>query len=223
MHRDLYVVVAVNPQDVFHEVGLAPHVDAVRRYADLPCAIAFRFDRHAERVDDFSDGRLRDRFADQPDDPVVRHLEPERLDPHRVDVGYGRSNDASGQFADQQRGALERVRRHVRVDSAFVAERRVGTQSVAFGRFADPDRVEIGALDKYFGRRVRYARVESAEHAGDTHRPFGVADHQVFGRQFAFHTVQRNERRPFRAGSHDDFVSFDFRRVECVQRLSGFV
>ena len=39
----------------------------------------------------------------QPDDPVVRHLEPERLDPHRVDVGYGRSNDASGQFADQQR------------------------------------------------------------------------------------------------------------------------
>ena len=66
MHRDLYVVVAVNPQDVFHEVGLAPHVDAVRRYADLPCAIAFRFDRHAERVDDFSDGRLRDRFADQP-------------------------------------------------------------------------------------------------------------------------------------------------------------
>ncbi len=90
------------------------------------------------------------------------------LDPHRVDVGYGRSNDASGQFADQQRGAPERVRRHVgsiRVRSGTT--RRYSVRGV--WPFADPDRVEIGALDKYFGRRrVRYARVESAEHAGDT-------------------------------------------------------
>ena len=63
----------------------------------------------------------------------------------------------------------------------------------------------------------------SSEHTSDTHRFFGIADHEVCGRQGALYAIKGNELLSFGSVLNDDFVAFDFVCVEGVECLTHFV
>ena len=221
--RNLDIVVAVDAQDVLDQVGFTLHIDTVRRNGYAQCVAVLFFDFYVQRQDNPPDRFIRHIFAHQSFDAAERNVEPERSHRNGIKVRYRGADLSSRQFHHQQGCPFHRIRRYLRIDSAFETERGIGAQPVAFGAFANPNRIEISALDEYVRRGFGHARIEPPEYAGDTHRFLRIADHQVFVREFTLHTVQSDERSTLGARADDHFAAFDLAGIECVQRLANLV
>ncbi len=91
------------------------------------------------------------------------------------------------------------------------------------GRFSDGFRVEVGTFEENVFRVFRNTRIQSAEHTGNAHGLFFIADHQVVARQFPLFSVEGNEFCSGRFLFDDHLPSRDFVGIKKVQRVSGFV
>ena len=227
MVRVGHVVEAVDAQDFFRNVGFALHIDPVGRNSNieqcisiLSHALAANFD-FQPRQDGLGRG-CGNIGPNQPIDASQINGEFERSNLFGIDIDHFRGDGSPGQFFHQQGRPPQGIGRHVGVGSAFEAERGVGAQAVAACAFAHRHGVEVGCFDKDIRRGVRHPAVEPAEDTGQTHRPFSIANHQVFGREFVFHTIQRGERFPFLRPFDDDLVSGHFRHVEGMKRFAAF-
>ena len=94
---------------------------------------------------------------------------------------------------------------------------------VASRGLADTHRVEIRTLEEHVRCLLRDTRVQTAEHARDTHRFLFVANHQVGCRHRALHAVQCGETLPFVRAADDDMVALNLIGIKRVQRLTGLV
>ena len=108
----------------------------------------------------------------------------------------------------------------VRVTATLVAERGVRLQLVATCSLANADRLEVGTLDEDVLRLLGNARIQTSEHAGDTHRFSLVADHQVGRRQLALYAVQRNKRCTFGTVTDNNMITFNLIRIKSMQSLT---
>ena len=127
---------------------------------------------------------------------------------------------SSGQLLHQQGGTLEGIDLYVGIHAALEAERRIGVQAEALGRLAHPDRVEIGALDEHIRRSFGRTGIQSAEHTGNAHRFFFIADHQVAFVQFTLHAIKSYKRSTSRHGLYNHLTAFNLICIEAVQRLA---
>ena len=98
----LDVVVAVDSENLLHQVGLAPHVHAVGRHGhgQFPVALLGEY-LHLERAEDPPQRLLGNLLADQGVDPPQRDVEDEIADRGGVDVRDVARNRATGQFLHQ--------------------------------------------------------------------------------------------------------------------------
>ena len=123
----------------------------------------------------------------------------------------------------QHCAAFEVIDNGIRVAATLVSERCVGAQLVTTSGLADRHRVEVRALEEHVLGLSCYAGVESAEYAGNTHRFFGIAYHQVGSRQRMFCTIQGDEFSTFGYVLNDNLMAFDFVCIESVQGLPHLV
>ena len=80
--------------------------------------------------------------------------------------------------------------------------------------------MEIGTLQKYVHRFVRYTRIQTSEDTANTHGFFNIAYHKVPVGELALHTVESDERGTFGHGTHYHLAALDLIGVKAVQRLS---
>ena len=85
---------------------------------------------------------------------------------------------------------------------------------------ANADRLEVGTLDEDVLRLLGDARIQTSEHAGDTHRFSLVADHKVGRRQLALYAVQSNKRCTFGTVTDNNMITFDLIRIKSMQSLT---
>ena len=141
----------------------------------------------------------------------------------RVKIRHLRSDFTPGHFLNEHRRAFERVEFGVGVGAPLKAETGVGFQPVALGGAADHLRRKVGAFEVHARGFGLYAGGFSAENSPDAHWGFGVANHQVAGRKFALHAVERRKQRAFGGVPDDDLLPFDGPPVVGVERLTQFV
>ncbi len=139
-----------------------------------------------------------------------------------IDIDNIGSNFSAAHFPHQQGCPFQGIYHDIRVGTALEAERGIRTQPVAPCRFTYEYRIETGAFQEYISRLFRNPACQPAEHAGDAHRLFRVAHHEVVLVQFPFHAVQCSEFCACRETAYNHLVPFDFIFVESVQRLSQF-
>ena len=77
----------------------------------------------------------------------------------------------------QEGATFQDIQGVVGVAAALIAEGGIRLQLVASRGLADAHRVEIRTLEEHIRRLLRDTRVQTAEHARDTHRLFLVAYH----------------------------------------------
>ena len=138
----------------------------------------------------------------------------------RIVVLDFRSDFTSRQFLHQQRSFLQGINRNIRVDTTFETERRIRAQTVTTRRLAHPSRMEISAFQEHVRSGFRRTGIQSAKYAGNTHRLFRVANHQVLVRQLAFHFVQCHERSSFGTSLHHNLATLNLVGIEAVHRLT---
>ena len=103
----------------------------------------------------------------------------------------------SGPLGYERRCTGEGYLDYFGVNSPFKPERGIGGKAVALGHFSRHDRIEVGRLEEYPGRRLRNAACVTSKHTGQAHGFVGVCDDLVFCMEGAFLSI---ERRQFLAG-----------------------
>ena len=85
----------------------------------------------------------------------------------RININNVGGDNATGQLADHNSGAFQRIDANVGVAAALEAEGSVSFQTVTLGCFADADRVEVGTLQKQSLGIVGDTRVEATINTAD--------------------------------------------------------
>ena len=135
---------------------------------------------------------------------------------------HGRGR-ASGPLGDERRCPGEGCLDYFGIDSPFKPERGIGGQAVALGHFSRHDRIEVGRLEEYPGRRLRNAACVTAKHTGQAHGFVGVCDDLVVCMEGAFLSIERRQFLTEMGMPNHDRVAFNGIRVEGMQRLAHFV
>ena len=218
--RYFHIIIPVHAQDVLHHIARTLHVHTVGRHLKFQPFGRFLQNLHLQtRHDAFH--RIRpDVFPHQAVSIFiiqVHHKIGQRIGIYILNLhGYF----PACQFLTQHGSLFQGVNHTVRVDTPLETERSIGAQTMTACALANPRRIEISTFQQYVtGRFIRSAPF-SAEHTGDTHRLFHVADSQIAVAQLMFLAVERHERRTFRHGLHHHFTPFDHIGIETVQRLS---
>ena len=95
----------------------------------------------------------------------------------------------------------------------------VGREAERLGRLADPDGVEMGALDEDVAGRFRDARGLAADDAGQGHRPRLVGDDEHVGREREGPAVEVDEGLAALGLADDDAAAADPAEIEGVDGL----
>ena len=111
---------------------------------------------------------------------------------------------------------------YIGVCPSFKTERGIGIQSEATGGLSYKYGIKTGTLQEYILCVFRNTALEASEDSGNTHRLFGVADHQVILMQLPFHFVQSYERGSCRHGLYNDLIAGNLVHVKGMQGLSQF-
>jgi hypothetical protein len=109
-------------------------------------------------------------------------------------------NFSACNFFDHQCRPFQHVHCVGNIHAFFKTGSRIGAQFMPHRSFADAHRVKPGAFQEDIFCSCRSPRFSFRQiHPGDTHAFFfAVADHQVFGTEFSFFFIQRNELCSFR-------------------------
>ena len=83
--------------------------------------------------------------------------------------------------------------------------------------------MEVSALQEYVLSLLGGTAVQTAEHATDTHRFFGIADHQVAVAELMLHAIEGHKRCAFWHGLHHHLAAFDLVGIEAVHRMAETV
>ena len=94
---------------------------------------------------------------------------------------------------------------------------------MAAGCTAHVHRVEYGAFNENGGGVFTDSAVLSAEDAGNAHRFFGVANHEVIGVQLAFLSVESDKGFVGMGNANDHFLAGDFIGIEGMKRVAKFM
>ena len=81
-------------------------------------------------------------------------------------------------------------------------------------------RVEVSSFDEYIGCSFGCTRIQATEYTGNTHRFFGVANHQVLVRKLAFHFIESHELGTFGTSLHHNLATLNLVGIEAMQRLA---
>ena len=91
---------------------------------------------------------------------------------------------------------------------------------MATGCLAHPCRMEVSTFKEYIFGGFRRSGIQTAEHTGNTHRLFLIANHQVAFVQFTLHAIKSYKRSTFRHGLYNHLTAFNLICIEAVQRLA---
>ena len=217
--RNLHLVVSVDTQQVFDYVDIALYIHPIGGHPQGELALVLAHNLDFEAVQDALHRFGGDMLADKGIYLFISQCHGERRYGRRIDVDDVAADFAAGQLFHQHGSPFEGIEGIVRIDAPLEAERRIGIQSLTTGRLAHPRGVEAGRFEEYVGRLVGHARLQTAEHTGDTHGFLGVAYHQVTVCQRAFHLIERNELVALLGRFHNHLAAGDAVQVEAVERL----
>ena len=91
---------------------------------------------------------------------------------------------------------------------------------MATGCLAHPCGMEVSTFKEYIFGGFRRTGIQTAEHTGNTHRLFLIANHQVAFVQFTLHAIKSYKRSTFRHGLYNHLTAFNLICIEAVQRLA---
>ena len=81
-------------------------------------------------------------------------------------------------------------------------------------------RVEVSSFDEHICGCFSGTRIQATEYTGDTHRFFGIANHQVLVRKLAFHFIESHELSTFGTSLHHNLATLNLVGIEAMQRLT---
>ena len=165
--------IALDPGDLFHQIGPALHVAAPGRRRDL-CAV------HGET-------QIRQNLVDtcvgQGKAGELAHIASVESDGTRRGGRLAGHEDVrrltAAQVQDQPRGQLQPIDHEARIDAAGEAVLGVRRDAGGPTGLGGADRIEPGALDEHLGGLLRAAGALAAHDAAQAHRALapGVGDH----------------------------------------------
>ena len=218
-----HVIKAVDAQDLLSNVSRSRHVAAVGRDGQLPHVVAFGRDVDVQRGENRAQSVEFKCGAQEPKQPLQRHLHGSILHQRGVGVFDGTRHGCSGPFLEQVHAAFRSQAHGRRIHASLEAEARVRAQGVALRRFADGHGMEPRRFQQHCARRVAHATVGTSVHAREAHGLGVVGNDQIARVEFAFLVVQRNEGLVLCGLAHRDGLASNAVQVEGVQGVAKLV
>ena len=186
----LYVVVAVDSENLLQHVALAAYVDHIGRGVDHGAARTLLHEVIAEPAEYVLYRFMAYLLSGKSLHPVIVEFDAPAGQRFGADLAYLALDLSSGVFLNEGHSPLERVEQHFGVASAFVAEGCVGLEPLGLGSAADRAGIKVGALDEQGDGAVGDSALLSAEHSGYAHGAAGVGNHHIAAAELAFNAVE---------------------------------
>ena len=184
---NLYVIVSVHSQDILNHIARTLYIHAICRHTQGEPLLVFRNDLHVQGRQNGANQVVGDFLPDQFMYILIFEFNVEAfLQFRRLHVDNLHGNFPTGQLLGQQCSLLQRVKLPVGIHSTLETERSISAQSVTARALAHPSGMEIGTFKQDITRRVVRPASLSSEHAGNTHRLFGITNEEVAIRKLAF-------------------------------------
>ena len=217
---NLHIIISIYAQDILNHIAGTLHIHTIGRNLQGQCLGSLVENLHFKTLTNTLDRVNGNILADEIMNIGIVKFNHGILDRLGIDIADFHRHLATCQLLTEDGGLLQGIDRTIGIDTTLKTETGICRETMPAGTLTNPCRMEIGTLQHYVLRGLIRTTTLAAEDACYTHGIFRIANGEVTIGEFMLHAVKRLERRTFRHGLHNNFMTLHHVCIKGMQRLT---